>query len=269
MAKIAIFCRKAGGMALKTATYFRAHGLDVSLFLVEVGVRKKRSAPERQFRAAHEQFRRYLLRRSSLKERIRLAARGVFDRLPSACQDLVRPSVLRRAKAMGIPAFVVPKHSSPEARDILEKHDISYVLLASSAWLVKEPLLSMATTRIINAHCAKLPEHRSLDALPWSVLKDDPVGLTAHFVDQGIDTGPVLLFEEVAPQPGDNLIRLRQRVDAKKPEVFLKAVRGLVAGTIEPAPQHPSDGVHHRPMTFDELVEAERALQCRLGSERT
>ena len=268
MGKIAIFCRKTGGTALKTATYFRAHGMDVSLFVVEVAVRKKRSATEQQFQAAHEQFRRYLLRRSSLKERMRLAARGVFGRLPSACQDLVRPSVLRRARAMGIPAFVVQKHSSPQTRDILEKNDISYVLLASSAWLVKEPLLSMATTRIINAHCAKLPEHRSLDALPWSVLDNDPVGLTAHFVDQGIDTGPVLLFEEVAPQPGDNLIRLRQRVDAGKPEVFLKAVRGLVAGTLQPVPQHPSDGVHHRPMTFDELVEAERALQRRLGSER-
>ena len=266
MGKIAIFCRKTGAMALKTATYFRAHGMDVSLFVVEVGVRKKRSATERQFQAAHAQFRRYLLRRSSLKERIRLAARATFDGLPSACQELVRPSVLRRARAMGIPACVVQKHSSAETRDVLEKNDVSYVLLASSAWLIKEPLLSMATTRIINAHCAKLPEHRSLDALPWSVLKNDPVGLTAHFVDRGVDTGPVLLFEEVAPQPGDNLIRLRRRVDAKKPEVFLKAVRGLIAGTLSPAPQHPSDGVHHRPMTFDELVQAERALQRRLAS---
>lgn len=269
MGKIAIFCRKAGATAVRTAAYFRAHGMDVSLFVVEVGVRRNRSATERQFQAAHEQFRRYLLRQGGLQERIRLAARGVFDRLPPACQELARPSVLRRAKAMRIPAFVVQKHSSPETRDILEKHAISYVLLASSAWLIKEPLLSMATTRIINAHCAKLPEHRSLDALPWSVLASDPVGLTAHFVDRGIDTGPVLLFEEVAPRPGDHLIRLRQRVDAKKPEVFLKAVRGLVAGTLSPVSQQPSDGVHHRPMTFAELVEAERALQQRLGSERT
>ncbi|HUT93591.1 MAG TPA: formyltransferase family protein [Thermoguttaceae bacterium] len=268
MVKIAIFCRKTGGTAVKTAAHFRANGMDVSLLVVEVGVRKKRSATERQFQAAHEQFRRYLLRRSSLKERMRLAARVAFDGLPSACRDLVRPNVLRRARAMGIPACVVQKHSSPETRDLLEKNEISYVLLASSAWLVKEPLLSMATTRIINAHCAKLPEHRSLDALPWSVLENDPVGLTAHFVDRGIDTGPVLLFQEVAPQPGDNLIRLRQRVDAAKPEVFLKAVRGLVAGTLEPAAQQPSDGVHHRPMTFDELVQAERALQRRLASAK-
>jgi len=266
MANIAIFCRKTGATAVNTAAHFRAQGLDVSLFVVEVGVRTKRSATERQFLAAHAQFRRYLVRRSSLRERIRLAATGVFHRLPSACQDLARPDVFRQAKAMGIPAVVVEKHSTPEARDLLERHDISYVLLASSAWLIKEPLLSMPTTRIINAHCAKLPEHRSLDALPWSVLENDPVGLTAHFVDQGIDTGPVLLFEEVVPQPGDNLIRLRQRVDAKKPEVFLKAVRGLVDGTLSPVSQQPSDGVYHRPMTFDELVEAERALQRRVAS---
>jgi len=265
MAKIAIFCRKTGATAVHTAEHFRVRGLDVSVFVVEAGVRKKRSSTERQFQAAHEQFRRYLVRRSSLKERVRLAATGVFHRLPSACRDLARPNVLRRAKAMGIPAVVVQKHSTPETMHILERHDISYVLLASSAWLVKEPLLSMPTTRIINAHCAKLPEHRSLDALPWSVVEGDPVGLTAHFVDQGIDTGPVLLFEEVVPQPGDNLIRLRRRIDAKKPEVFLKAVRGLIDGTLSPVSQRPSDGVHHRPMTFDELVEAERALQRRLG----
>lgn len=269
MGKIAIFCRKTGATAVHTAEHFRGRSLEVSLFVVEAGVRTKRSATERRFLAAHERFRRYLVRRSGLKERVRLAATGAFHRLPSACQDLARPNVLRRAKAMGIPAVVVQKHSTPETRDILEEHDISYVLLASSAWLIKEPLLSMPTTQIINVHCAKLPEHRSLDALPWSVLENDPVGLTAHFVDQGIDTGPVLLFEEVVPKPGDNLIRLRHRIDAKKPEVFFKAVRRLIDGTLTPVSQQPSDGVHHRPMTFDELVEAERALQQRLRSART
>ena len=182
--KIAIFCRKAGRMALTTATYFRAHGMDVSLFVVEVGVRKKLSPTERQFKAAHQEFRRHLVRRSTLKARIKLLARAVFDGLPIACQELMRPSVLRGARKMGIPAFVVQRHSSRETRDILEGNEVSHVLLTSSAWLIKEPLLSMET-KIINAHCAKLPEHRSLDALPWSVLEDEPIGLTAHFVDQG------------------------------------------------------------------------------------
>ena len=78
----------------------------------------------------------------------------------------------------------------------------------------------MLNTKIINVHPAFLPKHRSLDSLPWSILEGDPIGLTAHFVDAGIDTGPILLFQEVVPKNGENLITLRERMNKMIPNIF-------------------------------------------------
>jgi len=69
------------------------------------------------------------------------------------------------------------------------------------AWLIKEPLLSMRYTKVINAHPGKLPQHQLLDSLFSSILQNDPIGCTAHFVDTGVETGPILLFKELPSQP--------------------------------------------------------------------
>jgi len=262
-------------MAIKTMDYFKENGIDIALVVIETGVRTKYSRSEQQLSRAHREYGRIMgIRGKGLKGVYHSFWIGLWMRLPNTLQTRIRPllkfipflnrlSLQKKAKELGIPTAIVKRHSSHETRFLLEKNDISYVLLTDSSWLIKEPLLSMEKTKIINAHCAKLPRHRSLDALPWSVVENDKLGMTAHFVDDGIDTGPILLFIEVKPQKGDNLITLRERIDNKKPEIFLKAIQELSNGIIYPIPQSKSEGVNHRPMTVEELLKAEDVLQCR------
>lgn len=262
--KIAILCRAHSLMALNTIDYFRGNNRDISLVVIETGERRKFSERERVFRQTHARFRKYLYPLNSS-----WSPRNVINFLWHMVPESIRTALHRvrsrlkndPLKSAGIPFAEVERHSSEETRRLFEEHDISYALLISSAWLIKDPLLSMKKTRIINAHCAKLPQHRSLDALPWSVMANDPVGLTAYFVDEGIDSGPVLLFLETKKHKGDNLITLRKRVDSRKPEILLKALQGLENGSIKPVEQNASEGTDHRPMTLDELIEAEATLQ--------
>jgi len=265
---IAICCRRNCPVALDTIRYFREAGQEISLVVVETAQRTTLSATERLYRRAHRGFHAYLyplLIHTNLVGWIRgMIPLNIEAMLKRALGRMRRDRVKLISREMGIPLVEVDRHSSIETRLLLERHGVSYVLLASSAWLVREPLLSMSATRIINAHCARLPRHRSLDSLPWSVLENDKIGLTAHFVDGGIDTGPILLFIEVVPQKGDNLIALRRRVDSRRPEIFLRAVQGLQEGHINPIAQRECEGVHHRPMTVSELIGAEKVLQERL-----
>lgn len=274
--KVAIFCVPGCTVAVRTMHYFEEKGLKISLVVVETAVRQKFSLAEQEFKAAHEKFRQSIMKPTnghngdskSLKKRLWLSIppslrTGVKKLLPdsiAAGNDIVGQTI----KRLNIPSETVEKHSTPQTRDVLERYGIAYVLLSSSNWLIKEPLLSMAGTKVINAHCAKLPEHRSLDALPWSVMENDPVGLTTHFVDAGIDTGPILKFLEVEPQPGDNLISLRERVNSRIPELFWESITGLGDNTITPLLQRQEQGVHHRPMTLEQLVHAEQLLQERI-----
>ena len=274
--KVAIFCVPGCTVSVETMDYFSAKGQEISLVVIETAVRQKFSLAELDFRAAHEKFRESILKPtngqngtnkslktklwSSIPPGVRTALKRLLPRGVAGGNDIVTQAV----KRLNIPVERVEKHSSHEARQILERYGITYVLLCSSNWLIKEPLLSMDGTKVINAHCAKLPEHRSLDALPWSVMENDRVGLTTHFVDAGIDTGPILKFLEVEPQPGDNLISLRERVNSRVPELFWLSIIGLRNKTIAPRPQLEAEGVHHRPMTVEQLLQAEKLLQQRI-----
>jgi methionyl-tRNA formyltransferase len=252
--------------------YLRENGMDISLVVIEAGVYDyKLPKTAVQFSAAHRKYAKLVDIKKDTGRRLPSFLIALWMRLPKGVRITVKSlyyiipfgnlfSVRKEAKKLGIPTVVVESHSSQETKRLLNMYDISYVLLASSAGLIREPLLSMEKTKIISAHPAKLPNHRSLDSLPWSLVEKDQIGLTAFIVDEGIDTGPILLFMEVKPQKGDNLITLRQRVDSKRPEIFLKAIRGLRDGNIKPIPQGKSEGVHHLPMTLEELRWADRVL---------
>jgi folate-dependent phosphoribosylglycinamide formyltransferase PurN len=274
--KIAILCVPGCTQTVNTLTYFQKNGVPVSLVLIETAIRQKYSAAELQMQAALQEFRKALSHehqngangKKSFPKALWLSLPvGVRDKVKGMMPGVVanREPVAKLARELNVPVVYVQKHSSEEAKRALEQHGISYALLGSSNWLIKEPLLSMTDTKVINAHCAKLPRHRSLDSLPWSVMEGDQVGLTTHFVDAGIDTGPILKFLEVTPQPGDTLVTLRQRVNDKTPELFLSSVRGLEDKTIVPKPQSATDGIHHRPMTLEQLLEAERVLQQQIS----
>ena len=277
MGKIAILCVPGCTQTVNTLTYFLKNGMPVSLVLIETAIRQKFSAAELQMQAAHQGFRQAISHdhqngangKRSLPKALWLSLPvGVRERVKDMMPGVAnRDPVAKLARELNVPVVYVQKHSSEEAKRTLEEFDISYALLGSSNWLIKEPLLSMTNTIVINAHCAKLPRHRSLDSLPWSVMEGDQVGLTTHIVDAGIDTGPILKFLEVPPRPGDTLVSLRQRVNDKTPELFMISVRGLNDKTIVPNPQSETDGIHHRPMTVDQLLEAERILQQRINAQ--
>lgn len=277
--KVAIFSHQTCPIALSTMEYFKQHSVDISLVVIETGIRQKFSAAELQLKTAHEEFNKFITKPVLPKENGRRPItqtlwlsipsgwRTAAKRILPATVSINNSPVVKQAKKLDIPVAIVEKHSSAATRAILEKHSIDYVLLASSNWLIKEPLLSMRDTKVINAHCARLPAHRSLDSLPWSIVENDKIGLTAHFVDAGIDTGPILLFLEVPPEPGDNLTTLRKRVNEKMPAIFLRTIIGLRDKTIIPAEQKEAEGVHHRPMTVDQLLEAEQLLQERIKNQ--
>jgi len=164
--KIAIFCRRNCRMALDTIRYFRERGKEISLVIIETAERKKSSEREQKFQKAHIEFYSYLYPLSIHKNLLGLVRRI----MPKSILVIVKQTLSRFRKnrvkpilkEIGIPFVEVNRHSSMETKLLLEKNGVSYVLLTSSAWLIKEPLLSINTTRIINAHCAKLPELKAL-----------------------------------------------------------------------------------------------------------
>jgi phosphoribosylglycinamide formyltransferase 1 len=135
---------------------------------------------------------------------------------------------LIRARDAGIPTatFAVDCHESREERDLvmaswLEQQAVELVVLAGFMQLLTKPFLARFPERVVNVHPSLLPAfpgmHAIDDALEAGV---EETGVTIHFVDEGLDTGPVLRQEAVSLEPRETLEARIQAVEHRLlPEV--------------------------------------------------
>jgi len=159
--------------------------------------------------------------------------------LPIACVASNKPGVraLERAEAAGIETAVFDHrdYESREERDValaqwLQSHGVELVVLAGYMHLFREPFFAYYGGRIVNTHSAPLPDfpgaHPIEDVLAAGV---DETAATIHYVDEGVDTGPVIRAERVPVRPDDTVETLRARVQAVEHRLLPEVVRELCA----------------------------------------
>lgn len=145
---------------------------------------------------------------------------------------------LARAERAGIPTAVFPlaDYASREERDLamadwLADHDVELVVCAGYMHLLAPAFLERHTA--INVHPSLLPAFPGTtpleDALTAGVAE---TGVTVHFVDEGVDSGPVIAREAVPIEPGDTPETLRERVHAVEHRLLPECVRRYLAGAL-------------------------------------
>ena len=143
---------------------------------------------------------------------------------------------LERAKSAGIPTavFELDDYESREERDgtmadWLAGRGVTLVVCAGYMHLLRPTFLERFE-RIVNTHSAPLPDfpgaHPIEDVLAAGVPE---TAATVHYVDEGVDTGPVIAAEPVPVQEGDTVETLRARVQAVEHRLLPKAVRELMS----------------------------------------
>jgi phosphoribosylglycinamide formyltransferase-1 len=153
---------------------------------------------------------------------------------------------LERAAAHGVPSAVFAREEYPDrlARDLvladwLEACGARLVVLAGYMALLSEPFLARFPGAVMNVHPSLLPAFPGLHAIEQALAYGVKVfGVTVHFVDAGVDSGPVILQRAVelpgARTPEEVLAALRPLEHALLPE----AVRLFAGGSIAPDPQN-------------------------------
>jgi phosphoribosylglycinamide formyltransferase-1 len=139
---------------------------------------------------------------------------------------------LVRAREAGIPTatFSLACHDSREERDLvmatwLEEHAAELVVLAGYMHLLTEPFLRRFPERIVNVHPSLLPAFPGAHAIRDAMTAGaDPTGVTVHYVDDGLDTGPVLAQQPVPLEPRATL---EARIHAVEHELLPRVVREL------------------------------------------
>jgi phosphoribosylglycinamide formyltransferase-1 len=154
--------------------------------------------------------------------------------------DKPEAPALERALQAGVGTSVFPRddYASREARDAamaewIELRGADLIVLAGYMQLLSPPFISRFRDRIVNIHPALLPAFPGLDAIGQALAAGVEVtGVSVHFVDEGIDTGPVLLQREVAVPASGDQEDLEEAIHAVEHELYPEAIRMIAAGRV-------------------------------------
>jgi phosphoribosylglycinamide formyltransferase-1 len=147
---------------------------------------------------------------------------------------------LGRAREAGVVAAVFPRAEFADrgARDAamaawIEEREADLVVLAGYMQLLSPAFVGRFRERIVNIHPALLPDFPGLDAIGQALDAGvEETGVTVHYVDEGVDTGPPLARRRVPVPPGRDRAALENAVHAVEHELYPQAIRMIAEGRV-------------------------------------
>jgi phosphoribosylglycinamide formyltransferase-1 len=147
---------------------------------------------------------------------------------------------LERARGAGVETAVFPRteFADREARDAtmadwIEARGADLVVLAGYMQLLSAAFVARFRDRIVNIHPALLPAFPGLDAIGQALGAGvETTGVSVHFVDEGVDTGPVIVQREVPVPASGGRARLEQAIHATEHALYPEAIRMIAAGRV-------------------------------------
>ena len=180
-------------------------------------------------------------RGSNLEAILDASARPDFPaRVAVVVSDREQAQALDRARSRGVPAvWLSPKDFGDRAaydaalRAVLDEHRVGLVCLAGFMRILTADFVRAYAGRILNIHPSLLPAfpglHPQRRALEHGVKV---AGATVHFVDEGVDTGPIVLQASVPVHPDDTEESLSARILAEEHRLYPEAVRLFAQGQL-------------------------------------
>jgi phosphoribosylglycinamide formyltransferase 1 len=171
------------------------------------------------------------------------------DQIEIACVAASRPgaAALERAERAGIETGVFAsdtlagRGARDEAlADWLEERSVQLVVLAGWMELLGQAFIRRFAGRIINVHPSLLPAFAGLRAIEQAVEHGVKVtGVTVHFVDEGVDTGAIVLQEALELSYPDAIADIEKRVHGVEHRLLPRAVRLIAEGRVRLDPANP------------------------------
>ena len=178
---------------------------------------------------------------SNLQAIIDACVRGELDaEVVCVITNRVDAFALERARQHGIPAIHLNHrdYSYREAYDtatveVLQAHGVELVVMAGFMRIITRVLLDAFPQRVMNIHPALLPSFPGLDAQKQALEHGVKVsGCTVHFVDEGCDTGPIIIQAAVPILPDDTAETLSQRIHLQEHRIYPQAIQLFAEGRL-------------------------------------
>ncbi len=175
------------------------------------------------------------------------------DRPVGRTQQLTAPAVKQAALAAGI-AVVQPEkiRNNAEFRAQLESIAPDAIVVVAYGRIVPPWMLALPRFGCINLHGSLLPKYRGAAPIQWAVAMGDAyTGNTTMLLEEGLDTGPILLQQTIEIAPNQTSVELFDVLAKAGAPLVVETLKGLAAETVKPEPQN------HEGATFAPLLDRE------------
>lgn len=163
-------------------------------------------------------------------------------------KQLQAPPVKVLAEARGLPVFQPRSARSPEFLERVRSEGAELAVVVAYGKILPLPVLEAFPSGCINIHGSLLPRYRGAAPIQWAVINGDAeTGVSIMRLDEGMDTGPVLLTKIEPVRADDTAATLFERLAPLGASAVLEALDGIQTGELKAQPQ--SDvGASHAPM---------------------
>lgn len=183
---------------------------------------------------------------------------GVFtqpDKPVGRKQVLTPPPVKVRAETAGIPVFQPNSVRTAETVELLKSLAPQVIVVVAYGKILPPEILNLPPFGCVNVHASLLPRHRGASPIQWClVCGDRKTGVTTMKMDEGMDTGEMLIQEETDILPEETAGQLHDRLAALGAKTLIETLDGMESGKLKSIPQ-PSSNVTYAPIIKKEMAQ--------------
>ena len=144
--------------------------------------------------------------------------------------------------------YEVPSLTGKICEEILSKIKPDIIVLGGSR-ILKENIINIPKIGTLNAHPGILPYYRGLDVIKWALYNNDKIGVTIHYVDSKIDSGPICLQEELNIKKGSSIHSIKDEAIKVSGRLMSKVVSEIInSGEIRTFPNELDKGTYYKTM---------------------
>ena len=161
------------------------------------------------------------------------------DRPKGRGLELVSSPIKQSAEKLGLPIYQPEKiKQNEELRGRLEALSPDAIIVVGYGRIIPSWMLQLPKLGNINLHASLLPTYRGAAPVQWAIANGERVtGVTTMRIDEGLDTGVILLQQELAIAEEDTSETVAPKLAAIGAELMVETLRGLQSGTITARPQ--------------------------------
>ena len=177
------------------------------------------------------------------------------DRPVGRKKTLTPPPVKVCAQAHGVPVLQFERIRRKEGREALTALQPDLFVTAAFGQILSKAVLDIPRLGTINVHASLLPQYRGSAPINWCIVSGErKAGVTTMMTNEGIDTGDMLLRDEVEIGENENAEELTERLSRLGAQTLLRTLRALEDGTLVRTPQNEAEA-SYQPMLTSEMGE--------------